>query len=471
MADNAKIASDVLEAIGGSKNVSNVTHCFTRLRFNVKDRSIIDDEKVKAVNGVLGMQEKGGQYQVIIGPNVPEVYDEVCKAGGFAKQDVVDEKLDDAAEKKPLTPAGIGNAIMDYLSGTVVPLIPVLITGALFKTLATIFGPTFLNVFPADSEFAFLCNMVYNAAFYFMPVIAGASAAKKLGMNSFLGAMMGCVLIEPTFVALASTQGASFSVYGIPAPTLGYASSLIPVLLSVWAMSFISKFFDKHIHESLRTVFSPFLTMVVTLPIALCVLAPLGSYAGTGLAAFFNMLATSPLYPLAVALIGATWPLLVLTGMHLGIAAISLAQFAAVGTDNLVLLAANITNFVVTGVGLAVWMRLKNKEQKNLTLGYVITQCFGGVGEPLLYGVLLRYKRPWIGAIAGGFVAAGYAAITGVLCYAPAQGFFSFLDFVGGPQSNFINAIIAIVLGIVVGFVVTWFFGLTKEQIEGTDAE
>lgn len=471
MANNAQIATDVLAAIGGSKNVSGVTHCFTRLRFNVKDRSIVDDDKVKSIAGVLGMQEKGGQYQVIIGTNVPEVYDEVCSQGGFAKQEAVDEKLDAAAEKKPITPKSVGNAIMDYLSGSVVPLIPVFITGALFKTLAAIFGPTFLNVFSADSEFAFLCNMVYNAAFYFMPVIAGASAAKKLGMNSFLGAMMGCVLIEPTFVALATTQGASFSVYGIPAPTLAYGSTLIPVLLSVWVMSYISKFFDKRIHESVRTVFSPFLTMAVTLPIALCVLAPLGSYAGSGLAMFFNWLAASPFYPLAVALIGATWCLLVLTGMHLGIAAISLAQFAVVGTDNLVLLAANITNFVATGVGLAVWMRLKNKEQKNLTLGYVITQTFGGVGEPLIYGVFLRYKRPWIGEIAGGFVAAGYAALTGVLCYAPAQGFFSFLDFVGGPQSNFINAVISIVLGVVTAFVVTWFFGLTKEQIEGTDAE
>lgn len=469
MADYRQIASDVLAAVGGSDNVANVAHCMTRLRFNLKNRDAVSDETVKGVKGVLGTQEKGGQYQVIIGTEVPGVYDEICVQGGFVKQAAVDENLDAAnAPKEKLTPKKVGNNILDYLSGSVVPLIPVLITGALFKTLSAVFGPTFLNLVTADSQFVFLCNMVYNAAFYFMPIIAGYAAAQKMKINGFLGAFMGAILIEPTFLALSTTPGASFAVYGIPAPTLGYAQTLIPVLLCVWILSYIVKFFEKIIPASLRTIFAPFLAFVVMMPIALCVLAPLGSYVGTGVAALFEFLAATPFYWLSVALISATWALLVLTGMHLGLAAIALAQFAQVGTDNLVLMAATVSAYTTSAVGLAVWLRLKNKEEKNLALGYFITQFFGGVGEPLLYGVFLRYKKPWIGAIAGGFAAGVYAAFTGVTLYVPAQGFFSFLDFMGGAQSNFVNGVVSMLVGAAVSFVVAWFTALPKESTEAS---
>ncbi|MGI6230436.1 MAG: PTS transporter subunit EIIC [Tractidigestivibacter sp.] len=466
MADNKQIATDVLQAVGGPENVSAVFHCMTRLRFELKDRSAVSDDTVKAVDGVLGVQEKGGQYQIIIGTNVPEVYDELCKQGGFEAKEAVDENLD--APKEKLTWKKVGSNILDYLSGSVVPLIPVLITGALFKTLSAIFGSTLLGIVSDDSDFIFICNMVYNAAFYFLPIMAGYSAAKKLGANAFLGALMGAILIEPSFVQLAA-DGGSLSVYGIPASVMSYAQTLIPVLLCVWVMSYVEKFFEKHMPQSVRTVFAPFLTFVVMLPVALCALAPLGGYLGTGLAAFFEWLAATPLGWLATVLIAATWPILVLTGMHVGIAAIALAQYAQVGTDNLVLLAATVQAFTASGVGLAVWLRLKDPEQKSLALGYFITQFIGGVGEPLLYGVFLRYKRPWIASIIGGAAAGLYACITGLTLYVPTQGLFSPLSFAGGSQANLINGFIACGIGMLVSFIVAWFVALTPEQIEGKE--
>lgn len=470
MADNKKLAADVLQAVGGSKNVSNVAHCFTRLRFNLKDRSLVDDDVVKAVPGVLGMQEQGGQYQVIIGPSVPEVYKEVV-AQGVAAGGSVDEQLDAPTEKKPLTPKQIGANILDYISGTVVPLIPILIVGALFKTLGTIAGPTFLNLVASDSEFVALCDMVYNASFYFMPITAGYSAAKKLGVNPFLGALIGCFLIEPTYVSLASTEGASFSVYGIPMPINSYGSTLIPALLSVWILSYVAKFFDRVVPASLRTVFSPFLTMVVMLPLTYGVLAPLGSYAGNGLGAVLNWLATTPLYPVVVGIVGATWPLLVLTGMHLGVAAVSLAQFAETGVDNLVLMAVTVVTFTATFAGLAALLRIKNKEEKALAAGYIVTQCFGGVGEPLIFGVFMKYPRTWIGMIVGGFVGSFLAAILGVCTYAPAQGFFSFLNFAGGTSANFVTGMICLAVSCIVTFVVTYLFGFSKEELAAMEED
>jgi len=467
MADNAKIAEDVLAAVGGKENVNSALHCMTRLRFTLKDESVVNDDTVKNIPGVLGVAKTGGQYQVIIGTNVPEVYDEVVKLGVAAGGEV-DENLDADVAKKKLTPKEIGNNILNYLSGSVVPLIPVLIAGGLFKTLSAIFGPTLLGIVPADSQFITLCDIVYDAAFYFIPIIAGFAAAKKLGANPFLGAFMGAILIDPKFIQLG-TDGVAFSVYGIPAPTLTYGQTLIPVLLSVAAMAPIQKFFDKHLPDSIRTVFAPFLTFVVLMPIALCLLAPLGNYVGTGIAAFFEWLSNTPFGWLAVTLIAATWPMLVLTGMHVGLAAIALAQFAQVGSDSVVLMAATVQAFTASGVGLAAWLRFKDPEKKSLALGYFITQFIGGVGEPLLYGIFLRYKRPWLGTLAGGAAAGLYAAITQVVFYTPTSGLFSPLAFAGGSQANFVNGIIATVIGMVVAFIVTWFFGFTKEQLEGKE--
>lgn len=467
MADNAKIAEDVLAAVGGKENVNSALHCMTRLRFTLKDESVVNDDTVKNIPGVLGVAKTGGQYQVIIGTNVPEVYNEVVKLGVAAGGEV-DENLDADVTAKKLTPKEIGNNILNYLSGSVVPLIPVLIAGGLFKTLSAIFGPTLLGVVPADSQFITLCDIVYDAAFYFIPIIAGFAAAKKLGANPFLGAFMGAILIDPKFIQLG-TDGVAFSVFGIPAPTLTYGQTLIPVLLSVAAMAPIQKFFDKHLPDSIRTVFAPFLTFVVLMPIALCLLAPLGNYVGTGIAAFFEWLSNTPFGWLAVTLIAATWPMLVLTGMHVGLAAIALAQFAQVGSDSVVLMAATVQAFTASGVGLAAWLRFKDPEKKSLALGYFITQFIGGVGEPLLYGIFLRYKRPWLGTLAGGAAAGLYAAITQVVFYTPTSGLFSPLAFAGGSQANFVNGIIATVIGMVVAFIVTWFFGFTKEQLEGKE--
>lgn len=232
MADDARIATEVLEAVGGPENVSSVLHCMTRLRFYLKDDSKKDDEKVKGIKGVLGAQMKSGQYQVIIGTNVPEVYDEIVKAGANAGGSVDEDLTAEDTPKEKLTLKVVGNNILDYISGSVVPLIPVIITGALFKTLAAVFGPTMLNVFADDSQFIFLCNMVYNAAFYFMPVLAGAAAAKKLGMNSFLAAIMGVILYTPAtgFLVPLSYIGAAGpmnEVKGVIAMAVGALVSFV----------------------------------------------------------------------------------------------------------------------------------------------------------------------------------------------------------------------------------------------------
>lgn len=192
MTDNKKIAADVLEAVGGKENVTFVAHCMTRLRFNLKDIDAPDIKEVKKIGGVLGAQISGGQFQVIVGQNVPKVYDELCKIGGFAKQDAIDENLD--APKQKLTPKVIGNNILNYLSSSMVPMIPVLMCAGLFKTVAVVLGPTMAGVLSDTSDLYVLMNMVYDAAFYFIPIYLGYNAAKNIGVTPVLGALWAAFL-------------------------------------------------------------------------------------------------------------------------------------------------------------------------------------------------------------------------------------------------------------------------------------
>lgn len=470
MADNKQIATDVLAAVGGKENVTKVIHCMTRLRFNLVDDTIPNDDEVKAIDGVLGVMKQGGMYQVIIGTNVPKVYEALCAEGGFTAHAEVDENPDEAPAKFEWTPKNVLDAVLNYLSGSVVPLVPVLMTAGLFKTLGAIFGPTFLNLVPADSSFIFLCDMIYNAGFYFMPILAGFTAAQKLGANPYLGALMGAILIEPSFAALAGAEeGLSLFGLSVPIPLFGYKQTLIPVLLCIPVLGILEKKINAIMPDAVRTVFGPFVTMLIMIPLALFILAPLGDLAGTAVAGLFSWLGSTPLGWLAIMIVAALYPALVLTGMHIGIMGIAIANFGNVGYDAMFLMASTVQNFTASGVGLAVWLKMKDPAQKNLAFGYFITQFIGGVGEPLLYGVFLRYKRPWIGTICGGAAAGLYAAITGVTQYTMSSGLFSPLAFVGGSQANFVNGCIAMAIGMVVAFVTTYLFGLTKEQAEGKE--
>ena len=265
--DNKQIAKDVLAAVGGKENVVQATHCMTRLRLNLKNEDVPKDDEVKKIPGVLGVVRSGGQYQVIIGQNVPKVYAEVCAMGGFEVKAAVNEDLDGPKEK--LTPKKIGSNIMNYLAGSMTPVIPVIMAAAMFKTVSTIFGSTMLGWIADGSNLAILLDFVYDAGFYFFPIYLGYTAAKRLNTSIPLGMFLGGILIAPGFTALAGTD-VSFSVFGIPCAVNSYSSSVVPIILSVWVMSYIFKFIDKHIPNAFSTVFTPFLTAVIMLPVMLC---------------------------------------------------------------------------------------------------------------------------------------------------------------------------------------------------------
>lgn len=460
--NNTQIAKDVLAAIGGKENIVFATHCITRLRFTLKDKSIPNGDEIKKIPGVLGVNIAGDQYQIIIGQNVPKVYSALCKEAGIAVEAAVDENLDQPKEK--LTLKSIGSKILDYLSGSMTPIIPAMLGAAMFKTIQVLFGPDMLKLFSETSDFYLLTNFIYNAFFYFLPIYLGFTTAKKVGLNQLVGAFLGGCLLVPGFVTLASTEGASFAVYGIPARMMTYGQTVLPIILIIPVAKVVWDFFAKYIPDMLSTVFTPFLTMVVMVPLVYSVLGPLGGYAGdligNGLLSFGNIGGF-----LAVAVVAGLWEFLVMTGMHQVLIVFGITSMVQTGVDKFVLTAGGLATWAAFGMALGAFLRLRDKDEKALALGYFISGILGGVTEPVLYGIGFKYKKPFIALIIGGFIGGIYAGITGVGTYVMgATNFLAILGFVGGGTANLINGVIAVLLSFTISAIVTFVIGFPKEN-------
>ncbi len=466
MASNIEIAQNVLNAVGGAANVQSVTHCMTRLRFILNDESIPQDAEVKKISGVLGVARNPGQYQVIIGVNVAKVYDEICKLGGFAATEMVDAGKDvDTGEKEKLTPKKVAKNVLDYMAGSMTPIIPVMLAGGLFSAVNAIFGPDLLKLYTAESNIYILFKMLYNAAYYFLPILVGFNAAKKLKVNQLLGAYMGCILIAPELIAMAN-EGGAFTVFGIPCPVNNYSQSVIPIILSVFAMSLVYKLVNKLLPDILATVFTPFLTMIISTPIALCLLAPLGSIIGNGISAGLIAFGNTTGF-IGVGFIAAIWELLVMTGMHLALIIPMMASFFETGAGGGPMIAASFATWACYGVALGAALRLKNREAKSNAFGFFASGILGGITEPTLYGVCIQHIRCFGAMMLGGFVGGAYAAIADVHCYVMSTAnFLSVLSFTGGSTANLIHGVVATVLSFVTAAVVTYLFGFTKADLE-----
>ena len=454
MANNQQIAADVLRAVGGKENVKAVAHCMTRLRFNLKDMNKPSDDEIKSIKGVMGVARTGGQYQIIIGTNVDKVYQEVCTLAGIQQTEAVNENLD--APKEPLTLKKVGSNIMAYLSGSLTPIIPVVLAAAIFKSIVAVFGPDMLGILSTDSNLYTLFTFVGDAGYYFFPLLIGYTAAKKLNASPVMGIFMGAILLHPTFVNMAN-EGVAFDVYGIPCTPQNYGSTILPILLTVWIMSYVERFFKKYIPDALKIMLVPTLTTAVMLPVALCVCGPIGGFLGNYICAaviwFGNYFGF-----LGAAVIGALWEFLVMTGMHHVLIAQMIQLFAANGYDPVVSLGAVAASMSVTGMCIGMALALRDKEERALSWSYTIAEIIGGVTEPGLYGIGMKYKKPFIGMAIGGAAGGLYAGLMGVKAYVlvPVANFLALTAYTGGNASNIINGVISGIVAIVVAAIATY---------------
>lgn len=460
--DYTMLATKIVELVGGKANIAHALHCATRLRFNLRDFENIQVEELKQLHGVMGTMKVGDQLQVIIGTNVGKVFDEVATLLNLDEENQTNEKK----SVKKITLKSIGAAILDGLSGTMGPVIPAIVASAFFKMLTSILGPDLLNVLSVESDIYKLFLFVGDAAFYFFPVIVGYTAAKKFKATPVLGILMGAVLMHPTLLQMVN-DGSPFTIFGIPVYLQNYAGTIIPVMLSVWVMSYVEPFFMKYIPSAIRSVFAPPLTLLIMLPISLCVLSPAGAIIGKYVVEGIFLLEGS-LGFLAVAIVGGLYAVLVMTGMHMLLITALFQIFATVGYDGFLAPALCYSSFAVMGVGIGAFLRLKNKEEKALAASYAITAIVAGTSEPTLYGICVRYGRPFIGLIGGGFIGGLYGGISNaiVATLVPASNFTSLLGFLGSTNMNLINGVIGCIISIVSAALLTYFLGFNKKELK-----
>ncbi|MCR5230242.1 MAG: PTS transporter subunit EIIB, partial [Solobacterium sp.] len=330
MAKYTDLCSSILEQVGGKENVTGAFHCMTRLRLTLRDKSKVNADSVRAVKGVLGTQFSGDQFQIVIGPTVPDVYREFCELTGIAQSAAIDENLDAQSTKKGFDLKSLPSAALDYLSGSVAPVLPIMLGAGFFRMFYSMLGPDLLKLLPVESQFMQTLNFVGNLGFYFLPVYIAWSAARKRRTNVQMALVLGCLLIAPEIIAIVSA-GQPFSVYGIlPMQLNNYSQAILPPLFAVWALSYVYPFIEKITPKSVRTIGVPFLTLAVMVPLTLCLLAPIGNWIGTAITKVIGAVYGFA-GPVAVALIGALWMFMIATGMHIAVIQLAIINMMTIG--------------------------------------------------------------------------------------------------------------------------------------------
>lgn len=450
--DYKKLSDDIIAAVGGVENIRSASHCMTRLRLNLVDASKLNIDEAKKIPGVINIIVQNGEQQFVIGQDVPSLYEEVIKNPIKAAGSVDDAealKADTQAQK-----GSIVETVLSYVGGTFSPIIPVFIAGGLTGAIISLLS-TFAGL-DASNGTVIVLTAIQQAMLYFLPIYIGFSSASRLKSNPYLGAFLGAVLVYST---INNAEGLSF--LGLPIAQIGYNGQIFPVVLGTLFMSVVYKFLQKSLPINLRTIFVPLLTMLITVPVTLIVLGPIGYWVGTGLAnAVLAIYRFAP--AVAVAIIGATTVWMVFFGMNNATYPVLFLLMAEVGSDPLICTGMAPANVAVGGACLAYALLHKNDpEASQVGTGAGIT-ALCGITEPGVYGVLFPNRYPLIGAMIGGGVGGFIAGLLGLTQYVVAgPGFLSFAAYMNpdGTWFNFWGMMGVMVLAVVLGFICTYTLG------------
>lgn len=450
------LAKEILQEVGGESNIQSMTHCATRLRFNLKDNTSVDAEAVKKIAGVYGAVNKGGQFQVIIGNDVPYVYTELesmVSLGGGKKEE----------KKKKFSLS----AVFDVIAGIFVPLIPAIAGCGLLKAVLSLL--TTFGVLSTDTQTYYIISMVSDTAFYFLPMLLAFTSAKKFNCSPFLAVVMAGMLLHPNFTALVSA-GEAVNFLGLPVQLVNYGSSVVPIILIVWALSYVQRFFERIMPKAVRVILVPLCSVLVMIPLALVVIGPLGSFVGNYLAELIIFLEAKIPW-LVPMVIGGLTPLLVMTGMHYSLFPPVLTQLST-QSFNTVSIGFFPSNMAQAAATLAVSLKTKDKELKQLAASAGIT-ALCGITEPALYGVTMKLKKPLWAVLIGGGLGGLYYGLTGVRAFTPLPGNpLQIAGYINGEAPmNLINAVIGVAIAMAAAFILTWIFGVDNKKTETKSGE
>lgn len=425
--DYSVLGSNILKNIGGENNVQDLIHCATRLRFTLKNRSLANKEEVEELDGVITVVESGGQFQVVIGNNVGYVFDAIMAMTGLgtATQSNTEENQDKG---------NLFDRFVDMISGIFSPILGLLAGSGVLKGLLALGVSLGMNA--KDGTYIIL-NAAADSMFYFLPIILAVSAARKFKANQYIAIALAGSLVYPAIVT-AYTEGTKLTFLGIPVILSQYSSTVIPAILAIWVMSKLQHFFEAKFHESVRNLLTPFLCLVIMVPLTLLVVGPVSTYASGLLASCYLWIYNvSPL--ISGAVMGASWQIFVIFGLHWGFVPVMLNNISAFHRDTL---GAMVGPAVAaqTGAALGVFFKTHKTKMKGLSLSAFISGLFG-ITEPAVYGVNLKLKRPFIigivsggigGAIAGASGAAALAVATRSILTIPVYMGHGFLGYVVG---------------------------------------
>lgn len=418
--DPKKTAAEILENVGGKDNIKDVSHCFTRLRLVLKDESLAKKDIVEHIEGVIQVVVAGGQFQVVLGAKVTKVYDEILPMIGIEGSGEV-TATDDAEGEK----GNLANRVLQTVSKMFTPLIPAIAAAGLIKGLLTaaklICAQNGVDISTNDTYV--LLYAASQIIFYFMPVFLGYTAAKALKCNEIIAMVLGGFLCYPQVDKIIQDVATQTNIFGLPvvkaAWTIGestkvfsYTESVIPILLAVLVLMFVERFLKKYIPEILQIILVPGLSMIVMLPLTLCVLGPVGIYVGNGIQAVYYALMNFNAM-LGGAVVGGLWGVLVIFGAHRALLPVGLNDVAVSGKQNL-LAFAGAANFAQGGAALGVMLKSKNEELKGVAASSVVSAVLVGITEPAIYGCNLRLKKPMVCAIVCGAIGGAIMGLGGV---------------------------------------------------------
>lgn len=455
-----KTAEQIYQALGKSNNIESLSHCMTRLRIVLKDDSAIDDNQVKNIDGVIGVNRKNGQYQIIIGHHVKKCYQALLELTGN-----LTSTTDSSAPKKKIN---IFEYLISIIAGSMSPIIPAILGGGMIKVLVILL--TTLNIITEKSNTHNFLSLIGDAPFYFLPIMLAFSAAIKFNVTPMLAVTVAGILLHPNFRAMFLAQD-PVDLFSVPVTLADYGSTIIPILIMVWLMKYIELATDKIVPTILKSFVSPLIIIMVSGFLALVVIGPIGTFAGEGLS-FIILWMQSQVGWLTLGIFAALMPLIILTGMHWAFAPIFLIASPAV-PDILVLPAMLASNLSQVGVCFAVSLKLKNRSQKQVAFAAGITALFAGISEPSLYGVVLKYRKTLYAVMASSAICGVFMGIVNLQTYAFAvPSLVAMPQFMGdGGNTNIINAFIAASMALIISFVITLFIKIEDPNSDSNKQE
>jgi len=450
-------AKEILENVGGADNLANMTHCATRLRLTLKDPSKANDEAIKEIDGVVNIVNKAGQYQILIGTEVPKLYDEF---EALVTGDDGSVQVNNNGEIS----GNIISTIFSAISAIFAPLLPALAGSGILRGLLILAVQT--GILSEASGTYSILNVASMSVFYFLPVLLAFTSARRFGASPYLSALIGAALLNPEFIALMGNtgNGATTSFLKIPVVLMNYNSTVVPIILSIWAFSYLYKFLDKKVPETLKLVIIPLISLAVMIPLTVIVIGPIGVYSGEAVAQVVNWLIERSSILTGI-LIGGGWSVLVSLGIHWAVNPIMINNVSTYGFDYIVPFTF-ACNFAVIGTTIGVYFKARNNKLRSFAVTGLVTVALSAIIEPTLFGLLVKNKKLFLAQIIGGAVGGAYLGLTKVVTNAFVFGSVTtFPAFVTDNASNFIQAMIGLGISLAVSAILAYMFTEREEML------